>query len=144
MSAAVCVRWTKGDGQEISSLPARPTNHRQLPQSITVRLTREAVTASILLAEAMRCERWSFEEIITMTDILIRNVSDEVLQALKQRAARHRRSLQQELLSILDSAARGPVLETPADVAKAIRSRLAQSGRSFGDSTPLIREDRER
>ena len=33
---------------------------------------------------------------------------------------------------------------TPADVADTIRARLAAGGRTFADSTPLIREDRER
>ncbi len=79
-----------------------------------------------------------------MPDVLVRGVPQSTLDSLKERAAQHRRSLQQELLSILEVAAT-PVLDrTPEQVAAAIRERLAQTGRVFGDSTPLIREDRER
>ena len=41
-------------------------------------------------------------------------------------------------------ARRYPVQQTPAELAAAIRTRLAQSGRTFSDSTALVREDRER
>lgn len=79
-----------------------------------------------------------------MPDILIRDVSQPVLDRLKERAGRNRRSLQQELLSILDSVASAPPDRSPIEIADAIRTRLEQSGRTFTDSTPLIREDRER
>lgn len=79
-----------------------------------------------------------------MPDVLIRNVPEAVLHILKRRAADHRRSLQQELLSILEAAAHEAPEKTPVEVAAAIRARLARSGRSFSDSTPLVREDRER
>lgn len=79
-----------------------------------------------------------------MTDILIRNVPEPVLESLKRRAEERHRSLQHELLSILETASAQPTRETAAEVAAAIRARLAASGRSFGDSVELIREDRER
>ena len=79
-----------------------------------------------------------------MADVLVRNVPEPVLESLKQRAARHRRSLQQELLGILETAAEEPPRRSPAEVAAALRARLAQSGRTFGDSAALVREDRER
>lgn len=79
-----------------------------------------------------------------MPDVLVRGVPQPTLDALKERAAQHRRSLQQELLSILDVAAT-PVLDRPPEqVGAAIRERLARTCRVFGDSTPLIREDRDR
>jgi plasmid stability protein len=79
-----------------------------------------------------------------MPDVLVRGVPDETLDALKQRAKANRRSLQQEVLSILEASAREARAMDPAQVADAIRQRLARSGRSFGDSVPLIQEDRER
>jgi len=42
-----------------------------------------------------------------MTAVHIRNVPDDVLSALKRRAAGNHRSLQKELLHILEAAARG-------------------------------------
>ena len=79
-----------------------------------------------------------------MPDLVIPNIDQATLDALKQGATRHRRSLQQELVTILEAAVREPVQQTPAELAAAIRTRLAQSGRTFSDSTALVREDRER
>ena len=79
-----------------------------------------------------------------MTDVLVRDVPQTLLDALKRRAARHRRSVQQEIVTILEAAAGEPERRTPAEVAAAIRARLAESGRTFRNSTDLIREDRER
>lgn len=78
-----------------------------------------------------------------MPDVLIRNVPEETLEALRRRAARHGRSLQQELLRVLeDSAARSR--RDPARVAAAIRRRLAAGRHTFDDGTPPVREDRGR
>jgi plasmid stability protein len=79
-----------------------------------------------------------------MPNVLIRDVPASVLDALKQRSERHRRSLQQELRGILEEAASSTDLQTAVEIAAAIRSRLAASGRTFSDSVDLIREDRER
>ena len=78
-----------------------------------------------------------------MPDVLVRNVPQSALDALKRRAAEHRRSLQQELLGIVEDAASPSPQRSPAQIAIAIRERLARSGRTFTDSTPLIRADRE-
>lgn len=80
-----------------------------------------------------------------MTDILVRDVPDELLAALRERAARNRRSLQQELLTILDWEVRHDTNRLNAlEVARGIRERLAATGRDFGNSVDDIREDRER
>lgn len=79
-----------------------------------------------------------------MTDILVRGVPEPTLEILKRRAKEHRRSLQQEVLSILERAAGEPGSRTAADVAAQIRSNLEKSGRQFGDSAALVREDRSR
>lgn len=79
-----------------------------------------------------------------MPDILLRNVPQDTLDVLKRRAKENRRSLQQELLSVLEAKAAESKMRDPVEVAAAIRERLAQGGRRFGDSVELIREDRER
>lgn len=78
-----------------------------------------------------------------MTDILVRGVPEPTLEILKRRAKEHRRSLQQEVLSIIERAAHEPRATSAAEVAAKIRSNLEKTGRDFGDSTVLVREDRE-
>lgn len=77
-----------------------------------------------------------------MGDILIRNVPDEVVQKLKQRAERSGRSLQQELVLILTREATTSV----SSYVQEVRERQAAydaSGRQFSDSAPEIRRERE-
>ncbi len=78
-----------------------------------------------------------------MGNLLIRNIPDEVLEKLKKRARKHRRSLQQEILEILTRQSE----ETPEEVLERILARSntwQQKDRRFSDSVQLIREDRER
>ena len=78
-----------------------------------------------------------------MPDVLVRDVSEETLSRLKKQAEAHRRSLQQELLAILEQA----VTLSPAETlrhARPVRKQLAESGRRFRDSVPLIRAEREK
>ena len=81
-----------------------------------------------------------------MPNILVRGVSEPIAEALKRQAARNRRSLQREVLVILERAVREPELDRREvrNRAAAIRERLAQSGRPFSNSVDLIREDRDR
>lgn len=79
-----------------------------------------------------------------MPNLLVRHVPELVIQTLKRRAADHRRSLQQETLEILEQAAEQSTAMTAAEIATAIRKRLAETGGALEDSTPLIRADRER
>lgn len=79
-----------------------------------------------------------------MPNLLVRDVPEHVVQTLKRRAASRHRSLQQEMLDILEHAAEQPTETTAAEVAATIRERLAAQGIAFEDSTPLIRFDRER
>ena len=58
-----------------------------------------------------------------MAQLMVRNLPDEVVKALKQRAAKHNRSAEQEHREILQSVLRGPrrlrlaeVLEKMPDV----------------------------
>ncbi len=78
-----------------------------------------------------------------MPDILIRNVPEDVLEVLKKRASESKRSLQQELLVILEGAAL-QVQAKAAGQADMIRETLSGYGREYSDSTGLIRKDRDR
>ena len=76
-----------------------------------------------------------------MGQVLVRNLSTEVVRKLKSRAEQHRRSLQEELKDILEQAAR----QNAKDVqAKVNQVRKLFAGRKFSDSSDLIRQDRAR
>ena len=78
-----------------------------------------------------------------MTDILIRNVPEEILSKLREKAANNKRSLQQELLLLIESAAEEDKFNV-ASSASIIREKLTAYEKSYSDSTELIREDRSR
>lgn len=78
-----------------------------------------------------------------MADLLVREVPAEILASLKKRANDNKRSMQQELLLILEEAVlKDQILA--AEAAAVVRERLAGYGSSYSDSTAMIREDRER
>jgi plasmid stability protein len=76
-------------------------------------------------------------------DVLVRGVPREVLDILKRTAATNHRSLQQELVLILEQAARKDCSKA-VEAATIIREHLSEYGRSYSDSVRLIREDRDR
>ncbi len=76
-----------------------------------------------------------------MAQILIRGLEDGVVARLKDRAASHRRSLESEARSILESAS-GFTAEEARRVVDDWQRRLA--GRKFSNSVELLREDRRR
>ena len=76
-----------------------------------------------------------------MAQILVRGLDDELVERLKNRARRERRSLQAEVKIILEQAARLD-MKSARELVEAIRKDFA--GRKFEDSVALIREDRER
>lgn len=74
-----------------------------------------------------------------MSNLSIKNVPDEVLSRLRARARDHHRSLQGELLAILEAAVvAGPV--TVEGVYQAARSLGISTG---DDSTSMVREERD-
>jgi plasmid stability protein len=75
-----------------------------------------------------------------MAQVLVRNLPDDVVARLKARAARARRSLEQELRLILIDAARAGREEVLADMdrIRAMTPNVPQT-----DSAELIREDRD-
>ncbi len=78
-----------------------------------------------------------------MPDLLIRNVPEEVVNILKRKAANKRHSLQQELLLIIEKAAKDDHVKN-VDYANMVRESLQAYGNEFSDSTGSIRSDRER
>lgn len=78
-----------------------------------------------------------------MPDVLIRNIPEEAVERLKQKAARQNRSLQQELYGIITRAAYDDV-EALVDRIRERRVRYEAAGKKFTDSTGLIRQDRSR
>jgi antitoxin FitA len=82
-------------------------------------------------------------EMIKMPDLLIRDVPGQIVEALKKKAAENRRSLQQELMMIIESAAKEDRIEK-AEYATMIRERLQAYGKEYTDSAELFRADRNR
>lgn len=78
-----------------------------------------------------------------MSQLLIPDVAESLLQQLQQRAARHGRSVEAEARVILEDALRTDPDQIWAEV-DAIYNELAATGRDFGDSVQDLREDRER
>jgi plasmid stability protein len=76
-----------------------------------------------------------------MPQLLIRNLDEQTIQNLKERAKNHNRSLQGEVKLILEEYASRPD-ESPLVIADRWQGYIA--GRSFSDSAELVREDRER
>ena len=76
-----------------------------------------------------------------MADVLIRNLSEDLVAKLKARASANNRSLQAELTSILSAAAK-PTWQEWLEEAAVFRERSKEWGIS-DDSTDLIREDRD-
>lgn len=74
-------------------------------------------------------------------NLSIKNAPDHVAQALRERAERNHRSLQGELLAIIEAAVREGAPATPADILAEVR-RLGL--RTPGESAAMIRADRDR
>ena len=73
-------------------------------------------------------------------NLSIKNVPDNLAEQLRRRAARHHRSLQGELLVILEESVSAKPLLTPAEVL----SRVRASGlRTPDEATRFVREDRD-
>ncbi len=73
-------------------------------------------------------------------NLSIKNAPDEVVHRLRQRAERHHRTLQEELLAIIEAAAWQDRPATPADILAEVR-RLGVHTPS--ESVALIRADRD-
>ncbi len=79
-----------------------------------------------------------------MSDLLLCDIPESVVDALEQRAAHHGRTLQEELRIILALAALQPEGISPAEEIAQVQHYFEKRGRNLEDSTPLLREDRAR
>lgn len=70
----------------------------------------------------------------------IKNAPDKVVRLLKERANRHRRSLQAECLAILEEAVRAPQSMPPSDILAEVR-RLGL--RTPSESARIVRAGRD-
>ncbi len=76
-----------------------------------------------------------------MGQVIIRNLDDNIVGMLKNRAARHGKSLEQELREILTDTVTGDRRRF-IDNLKDLHAKF--ECRSFPDAAALIREDRDR
>lgn len=76
-----------------------------------------------------------------MRTLTVRNVPDDVYEALTTLAKRNRRSLQQQILLLLE---RARDLERPSPVVTAANWRKRLEGRPLGDTVGEIQEERRR
>ena len=70
----------------------------------------------------------------------IKNVPDPIARLLRQRAARHRRSLQGELLAILEESVTGVQTMSPSQLLARIR---ASGLKTPDESASFVRVDRD-
>lgn len=78
-----------------------------------------------------------------MAQVLVRDLDDDTVTALKQRAIAHHRSLQGEVKAIIEDACKRE--EDLKQVRKNLEAFQARfGGKVFSSSVDLIREDRDR
>lgn len=73
-------------------------------------------------------------------NLSIKNAPDDVVQRLRERAERHHRSLQGELMAIIEAASRESHFSSPADVLAEVR-RLGLHTPS--ETAAMVRADRD-
>lgn len=73
-------------------------------------------------------------------NLSIKNVPDDLAERLRRRAARNHRSLQGELMTILEEAVEAPQARSLEEVAEEVR---ALGLRTADESAEMIRADRE-
>jgi antitoxin FitA len=77
----------------------------------------------------------------TLAQVLVRNLSDETVARLKERARRKKRSLEQELREIIEGAARSDRSELIAWLDEFRRRQKPDAG---PDTLAILRADRAR
>jgi antitoxin FitA len=76
-----------------------------------------------------------------MAQLLVREIPEETVSALKKRAKKNGRSAEAEHRAILQDALK-PQTDHWKEIDR-LRNELAESGRTFTDSTESIRRDRD-
>jgi plasmid stability protein len=79
-----------------------------------------------------------------MPQLVIPDIDDRTLERLRERANHHAQSVEVEAKTILAGVLQPACAADPWAVINAMREDMARSGREFPDSTPLVREDRDR
>lgn len=74
-----------------------------------------------------------------MKTLTVRNVPDDLYRALSALASRNRRSLQQQVLVVLE---RVRVLDQPSPLRRSADWRKRLAGRFLGDTVSEVREER--
>lgn len=86
--------------------------------------------------------QWIYNETVAKTartvTVSVKNVPADVARRLKERAARNNRSMQGELLEILEDASRTLTLDDIAELAKRLGIKSDRN-----ESTQMIRDDRD-
>jgi antitoxin FitA len=77
-----------------------------------------------------------------MAQLLVRDIPEETVTALKAQAKKHGRSAEAEHRAILQEALKSKASDFWEE-ADRLRHELEESGRTFTDSTELIRRDRD-
>ena len=73
-------------------------------------------------------------------NLSIKNVPEDLANRLRERAAKHHRSLQGELLAILEETLSKDEVVTPSQLLSKVRELELHTA---SDSAPLVREDRD-
>ena len=79
-----------------------------------------------------------------MAQILVRNLDNDVVERLKARAKANSRSLQAEVKMILQEASQQVSHVEAWATIERFREEMKRTGRTFSDSTELVREERDR
>jgi plasmid stability protein len=77
-----------------------------------------------------------------MAQLLVRDLKEETVAALKKRAKEHGRSAEAEHRAILEEALKQKKQDF-WERADRLRKELEETGRTFTDSTELVRQDRD-
>jgi plasmid stability protein len=73
-------------------------------------------------------------------NLSVKNAPDDIVKRLKERAAKHHRSLQGELLAIIEEAVRPPGRLTPRDVLAEVRRLGLQTP---AEAVAIVRANRD-
>lgn len=79
-----------------------------------------------------------------MGQLLVRDLDDDVIRRIKQRAAAHGRSTEAEHRAILEAAVRGGFDGSPVEASRRFRQEIAQPGPDAADIIGAAREERVR
>ena len=109
------IRKDNKDPRTVKWRYADPSRHISTESSVTSHLIKTGtvrVAGSIAIFFKRRCT--------VMAQLMVRNLNKDLVKALKQRAAKHNRSAEQEHREILQAALRGPRRRSLAEVLAAI------------------------